>query len=147
MAWKSRHRWGSLLLALGALACIRVAQLPAGTAAAASASPAAHFVGARPTQEAQGSNETRNPPIPQTKTEDFHLSRERYERAVACQLTAGGGADAAGAAGNQRYPSPDLTRTRVLRWQSPCGCHRVIPVSCVAAGWFGPVRAGPTAGS
>ena len=82
MASKSSDRWGSRL-ALGALACAGVALFSARSAATAPASPAAHVVGAGPTQQAQGSNETKNSQTPQTRTEDFHLSRDRYEKAVA----------------------------------------------------------------
>jgi STE24 endopeptidase len=90
MAWKSSRPWRSRL-ALGVLVFAGVGVFPGRTVAAASASPAAHVAGAGQTKDItphrqnpdQGTNETKNDETPQARTEDFHLSRERYEKAVA----------------------------------------------------------------
>ena len=79
--WSPRNR--ALRLALGAFVCAGL------SAASVRSALETHVVRARETQDAiapdrqspaQGSSEAKTP---QTRTEDFHLSRERYEKAVA----------------------------------------------------------------
>jgi STE24 endopeptidase len=87
---KSPQHW-AFLLALGAFVW-GVAGFTGRTVAAAPSMREAHVLRAAETRDTaapdrqnavQGSNEAKIPKNPQTRTEAFHLSRERYEKAVA----------------------------------------------------------------
>jgi STE24 endopeptidase len=91
MLSESLPHW-TFRLALGAFACAGLSAFATPSLAAAPSTPAARAVRVAETQDtaaperqnpAEGSNEARTVQTPQSKTEDFHLSRERYEKAVA----------------------------------------------------------------